>query len=50
MKHSFTENKNNTGPNQTASIKTLLLVFTVAAVSFAGTGKVRRRQTGKSRL
>jgi hypothetical protein len=29
-------NKNNTKPNQTARIKILLLVFTVAAVSFAG--------------
>jgi hypothetical protein len=28
-------NKNNTNTNQTASIKTLLLIFTVAAVSFA---------------
>jgi hypothetical protein len=28
-------NKNNTGPNQTASIKVLLLIFTLALVAFA---------------
>jgi len=29
-------NKNNTNKNQTASIKALLLVFTLAAVAFFG--------------